>query len=91
MKLLYKPFALVLALVAGKLAVGLFDTIWSWIDEDDAPDAKAIEAPMQKILLAAAIQGAVTKGTHAAVARGGAKGWERVFGVSPTENETTLA
>ncbi len=46
---------------------------------------------MQKILLAAAIQGAVTKGTHAAVARGGAKGWERMFGVSPTENETTLA
>lgn len=84
MKLLYKPFALVLALLAGKLAVGLFDTIWSWIDEDEAPDAKTTDAPMSKILLAAALQGAVTRGTHAALARGGARWWERTFGVSPT-------
>ena len=85
MKLLYKPFALILALLAGKLAVGLFDTIWSWIDEDEAPDATSADADLTKVLLAAALQGVVVKGTLAAASRGGAKGWERMFGVWPGE------
>lgn len=85
MTLLFKPVSLLLAFFAGKLAVRLFDTIWSWIDPDEAPDAKSVDAPMNKILLASALQGAVTRGTHAAVIRGGARGWERFFGVNPVK------
>lgn len=91
MKLLYKPFALILALIAGKLAGGLFNTIWSWIDADDAPDATEQNADVKKVLLAAALQGAVVKSTHAAIERGGARGFERFFGVWPGEKAEEAA
>lgn len=83
MKLAYKPFSLILGLLAGMVATRLFDAVWSRIDDKEAPEPDDREAAMSKILLAAALQGLIMKGTRAAVERGAARGWDSFFGVWP--------
>jgi hypothetical protein len=83
MKLAYKPFSLILGLLAGMVATRIFDAIWERIDDQDAPEPSDREADMAKILLAAALQGVIFKGTRAAVERGAARGWSSFFGVWP--------
>jgi hypothetical protein len=85
MKLIYKPFAVVLGLIAGVLARQLFSFIWSKIDEEDPPRPNTQEADWPKVLGAAAIQGATFALTKAAVERAGAEGFNHLTGVWPGE------
>ena len=83
MKLLYRPFGIVLGLLGGQLAKKLFDWIWSKFDEEEAPKPTQEEVPWVKILAAAAMQGMVFKTVRAAVNRGGAQGFAHLTGVWP--------
>lgn len=83
MKLAYKPFSLIAGLLAGMVATRVFDAVWSRIDDNEAPEPSDRDVALAKILLAAALQGVIFKGTRAAVERGAARGWASFFGVWP--------
>jgi Protein of unknown function (DUF4235) len=85
MKLLYKPFGLLLGIFAGALARQIFNFIWSRFDEEEPPEPTTKCAPTRKLVAAAAIQGATFRVTKMAVARAGARGFEHVTGVWPGE------
>ena len=84
MKLLYKPFGLVIGLLAGLVANVLFRKLWSTASRrDDVPQATSKTASFGEVAAAAALQGAVMKGTRAVVDRAGAKGFEKATGTWP--------
>jgi len=83
-KLAYRPVGLLAGLAAGSVASAIFKQIWKRVaDEDDAPDALQSEYSFGKVLLAAAIQGAIFAVVKAAIDRGGARGFERLTGSWP--------
>jgi hypothetical protein len=85
MRLLYRPFGIVVGLVAGFLASKVFDRIWSKLDKEEAPKATQDETTWAKVLGAAAIQGVVFQTVRAAINRGGAEGFRYLTGVWPGE------
>jgi hypothetical protein len=83
-KVLYKPFGLVLGILAGILANVVFRKVWALASrKDEVPGAKQKSAGWGEVAAAAALQGAVTKGTRALVDRAGARGYEKATGVWP--------
>jgi hypothetical protein len=89
MKLLYKPFGIVLGILAGLLSRRLFTVIWGRIDPDheEPPEAKTKDTSATKAVGAAALQAAVFAGVRAGVDRAGARAFERTTGVWPGEKE----
>ena len=85
MKLLYKPFGIVVGMAAGLLARRLFTVIWSKIDEEEPPEATSELASWTRVVTAAAVQGLTFSVTRAVVDRAGARGFEHLFGVWPGE------
>ncbi len=83
MKLLYKPFGLVVGIIAGILAKQVFNQVWGKIDELEPPNATTQETSWGKVLGAAAVQGATFGVTKAAVNRSGAKGFHWLTGIWP--------
>lgn len=83
MKLVYKPFGIVMGLLAGLVSKKIFDFIWARFDDQEAPKPTTQEADWPKILGAAAVQGMVFKTTRAVVDRQGAKGFEFLTGTWP--------
>ena len=90
MKLLYKPFGIIIGIVAGILARQVFNEVWGHIDDREPPEATTLEASWPKVLLAAGIQGATFAVTKAAVNRGGAKGFHWLTGIWPGEKRPEL-
>jgi hypothetical protein len=83
-KLAYRPVGLLASVAAGAIASAIFKQIWRRMaDEDDAPDALQSEYSLPKILLAAAIQGAIFAAVKALIDRGGARGFEKLTGSWP--------
>lgn len=85
MKLIYKPFGLILGLAAGFVASKLFEVVWGVFDKEEPPKPTTRDTTWPKVLGAAAVQGLTFKVTKAAVDRAGAKGFEHVIGVWPGE------
>jgi hypothetical protein len=85
MRLLYRPFGIVLGLAAGFLSKSVFNFIWSRIDDEEAPKPTIRDSSWPKVLIAAAIQGVVFQTVRAAVNRGGAEGFQYLTGVWPGE------
>ena len=85
MKLLYKPFGIILGIVAGLIGRQVFNAIWSKIDDAEPPEPTTEEAPWAKVILAAALQGAIFGAVRSAVNRSGAKGYAHLTGVWPGE------
>ena len=84
MKLLYKPFGIVVGLLAGLVANLLFRKIWAAASRrDEVPKPTSKAASFGEVAAAAALQGAVMKGTRAIVDRAGAKGFEKATGTWP--------
>jgi hypothetical protein len=88
MKLLYKPFGIILGLLAGAVAKKLFEALWGIFDKEEPPKPTTQEADWARVLAAAAVEGATFKLTRAAVDRAGAKGWDHLFGVWPGERRS---
>jgi hypothetical protein len=85
MKLVYKPFGIVLGLIAGILGKRAFNVVWKHVDEEKPPKATTKETTIAKVLGAAAIQGIIFKVVRVSVDRAGARGWERITGSWPGE------
>jgi hypothetical protein len=85
MKLLYKPFGIILGLLAGFAGRKVFDVIWTKIDDEDPPKPTTELASWPKVLIAASIQGMIFAVVKALVNRAGAKSYEHLTGVWPGE------
>jgi len=88
-KLVYKPFGIVLGILAGMLSRRLFAVVWSWFDPEDGPPVPtAPDATVRKAVGAAALEGAVFAATRAAVDRAGARGFWNLTGIWPDPGKT---
>ena len=85
MKILYKPFGIIVGIIGARLARQAFDEIWAHIDDREPPKPTTEESTWSQVLGAAAVQGATFAVTKAAVDRGGAKGFQWLTGIWPGE------
>jgi hypothetical protein len=85
MGLIYKPFGLLLGILAGLLGKRLFDAAWMRIDHQEPPEATTENTTWGRVLLAAAVHGVIFKVVRVAIDRWGAIGWRYLTGVWPGE------
>jgi hypothetical protein len=85
MKLLYKPFGILLGILAGMAGKRLFDVVWTKIDDEEPPEPTTEEASWRRVLAVAALQGVIFRMTRVAVDRYGAIGWRYLTGTWPGE------
>ena len=83
--LIYKPFGILLGVLAGLAGKRLFNFAWTKIDDADPPKPTTEVAPWAKVLGAAALQGVIFRVTRVTVDRYGAIGWRYLTGVWPGE------
>ena len=87
MKLLYKPFGIVMGILAGIVSKKLFNVVWGVFDKEEPPKPTTRDADWGKVLAAAAVQGVTFKVTRAAVDRAGAKGFYGLTGFWPGDKK----
>jgi uncharacterized protein DUF4235 len=80
MKLIYKPFGIILGILAGLLGRKAFDFVWTKIDDEEPPEPTTEMASWRRVLAAAAVQGVIFRVTKVAVDRYGAIGWRHLTG-----------
>ena len=85
MGLIYKPFGIVLGIVAGMLGKRLFDVAWGKIDDQEPPEATTENTSWARVLGAAAMQGVIFKIVRVIVDRQGAVAWHHLTGHWPGE------
>ena len=85
MKLIYKPFGIVLGILAGLISKKLFEQLWALIDDEEPPEPTTERTTWPKVLASAALEGVTFKVTRAAVDRAGAQGFSTITGVWPGE------
>ncbi len=83
MKVIYKPFAIVVGLLAGVLSKKAFERVWSAVADEDPADPDDRDATWTEVLISAAVSGVIIKVVQALIRRGGAKGFERATGFWP--------
>lgn len=86
MKLIYKPFAIIVGLIAGILSKKIFEQLWGVVSDEEPADPDDRDASWVEVLASAAIGGAILKTVQALVRRGGAKGFERATGFWPGDD-----
>jgi hypothetical protein len=87
LKLLYKPFGLLVSVAGGLVASAIFGRLWRLATgEDEAPKATEQQRTWREVLIAATAQGAVFGLVKAAIDRGGAAGFRRATGEWPGDD-----
>jgi len=66
-KLLFIPFSVAGGLIAGFLGKKLFEQAWGMIDEEEPPEAEHRHVSLGKVLIAAALEGAIFRAVRAVV------------------------
>lgn len=88
MKLIYKPFGLIIGLLSGLVASKIFSAVWGIFDKEEPPKPTTLETSWPKVLGAAAVQGITFKVTRAVVDRSTAKGFAFLTGAWPGPKTT---
>ncbi len=70
MKLVFTPFSIALGLAAGLVGRKIFEQVWGLIDDEEPPESEHRDASWGKVIAAAALEGAIFRGTKEAVDRG---------------------
>jgi hypothetical protein len=84
-KILFLPLSIVSGLIAGALGKKLFDGLWGVIDDEEPPDSKHLEISWGKLLLAAAVQGAIFRAVKEATDHGARRAFMSLTGSWPGE------
>jgi hypothetical protein len=85
MKFVFMPISIGAGLLAGMLARKVFDQIWGLFDEEEPPDSKYREIDWTKLLIAAAIQGAIFRALKEATDHASRRAFARTTGTWPGE------
>lgn len=83
MRLLFKPFALIVGLIASRVAQAIFDRIWRRAEGQEVPDPDVREDPGGQAIAARIVRSAIFAGTTAAASRYGMHVFEHLFGRWP--------
>jgi hypothetical protein len=84
-KLLFIPLSLGGGLVAGFVSKKVFDQVWGLIDEEEPPSSKHRDIDWRKLLLAAAVQGAIFRAMREASDHYSRRAFARTTGSWPGE------
>ncbi len=84
-KLLFIPVSIGGGLVAGFVSKKVFDQFWGLIDEEEPPSSKHRDIDWRKMLLAAAVQGAIFRATREASDHYSRRAFARTTGTWPGE------
>jgi Protein of unknown function (DUF4235) len=83
MKFLFLPFSIIGGLIAGQLSKQIFNAIWGVIDDEEPPDSEHREISVAKMVLAAAIQGAIIRGVRKLVDHQSRRAFQGALGTWP--------
>lgn len=83
MKAAYKPFGIIVGLLAGLLSKKAIDKIWTRASSDAPADPEDRDATWTEVLVSAAVSGAVMRLVQATVRRVGASAFNRATGYWP--------
>jgi hypothetical protein len=86
-KLLFIPFSVASGLIAGFLGKKVFEQVWGVIDDQEPPAAEHRFVSFGKVVAAAALEGAIFKGTRAAVDHQSRRAFAGVTGSWPGDEE----
>ena len=84
-KLLFIPVSIGGGLVAGFVSKKVFDQFWGLIDEEEPPSSKHRDIDWRKLLVAAAVQGAIFRAVKEATDHASRRGFYRATGSWPGE------
>jgi hypothetical protein len=87
MKILFIPVSITGGLVSGFLAKKVFEQVWGLIDDEEPPEPEHRQASLVKIVAAAAIEGAVFKGTRAVIDHKSRQAFANTTGTWPGEEK----
>ena len=82
-KLLFIPVSVAGSLLAGFVSKKIFDGLWGLVDEEEPPDSKHREIDWRKLLIAAALQGAIFRAVREASDHYGRVAFARTTGTWP--------
>jgi predicted metal-dependent enzyme (double-stranded beta helix superfamily) len=83
-KILYKPFGMIVSVAGGVVAGAIFKRVWKLAThEDEAPDATDAQRGWGEVLIAATVQGAIFALVKAATDRGAATATRKLTGFWP--------
>ena len=85
MGVIYKPFGILLGILAALLGKRVFNFAWTKIDDEDPPKPTTEETTWVRVLSVAVVQGVIFKVVRVVVDRYGAIGWRYLTGVWPGE------
>ena len=91
MKFLYKPFGILMGVIAARLGRNVFKQIWSQIDDEKPPKPTTADANVPKVIAAAALEAATLAGVAAVVDRAGARTFEYLTGFWPGDEHAKPA
>ncbi len=84
MKILYKPFALIAALIGARIGRSVFKSLWSKVDADESPPEPTVEeASLGKVVAAAALEAATLAAVAAIADRASARTFQHLTGYWP--------
>lgn len=87
MKFLFMPVSIVGGLLAGMVGAKLFEAVWGLIDEEEPPDSKHRDISLGKMLMAAAVQGAIFQAVRKLVDHETRKAFAGTLGTWPGDEE----
>jgi hypothetical protein len=85
MSLLYKPFAIIAALIAGRIGRAAFRALWSRVDEQPVPEPASGEGSLVKVVAGKALEASVMAAAAATVDRQFARLFHHLFGAWPKQ------
>lgn len=86
MKLFYKPFGIIAALIAARLGKLLFTTLWARIDDREPPEPTAPHASFPKVVASKTLEAAAMAGVGAVADRAAATIFHHLTGAWPGED-----
>jgi Protein of unknown function (DUF4235) len=86
-KALFIPISIVGGLIAGAISRKILDQIWGMFDEEEPPDSKHRDIQWGKLLIAAAIQGAIFRAMKEASDHYTRRAFYKTTGSWPGEKE----
>jgi hypothetical protein len=86
-KLLFIPVSVGAGLLAGFLSKKIFDGLWGLVDDEEPPDSRHRDIDWRKLLLSAALQGAIFRAVKEATDHYGRVAFARTTGSWPGQEE----
>jgi hypothetical protein len=85
MKLLFIPVSVIGGLLSGFLAKKLFELAWGVVDDQEPPKPEHSQVGFGKVVAAAAVEGAIFKGTRAMIDHKSRQAFANATGTWPGE------